>query len=320
MCQGVVIFVNLSGQLHDISVTALYQRVDGRRLFCLRQLIHLSGNAVDEGHDVAHERNFGSLLNVQTVVVVELHTRHRRFFLNLFKPFVTGLLLVFTRFLPQHQRFNNVVGQASCAFLSTHVVKPDKQRDEHKHHHPHGSDHKVQLCCRLVKLVGTRLELAVLTCYLLKVKIQIAVQVAHGLVVECRIDHGELLSNGGHKVWRTIHAPVCCESVVKTDESRRIVVYVEITLRERSVSACLLIDVAIAAEEVESTQGKVARNERVCHLVYVHKLHLVVLKMFTYALQRVCFPIRIIILSREEITTHEIVELFLAYCFGCAVS
>ena len=108
--------------------------------------------------------------------------------------------------------------------------------------------------------------------------------------------------------------------------------YVEITLCERSVSACLLIDVAIAAEEVESTQGKVARNERVCHFVYIHKLHLlhvvaqkhgphlVVLKMFTYALQRVCFPIRIIILSREEITTHEIVELFLAYCFGCAVS
>ena len=238
------------------------------------------------------------------------------------------MLLVFTRFLPQHQRFNNIVGQAACAFLSTHVVKPDKQRDEHKHHYPHGSDHEIQLCCRLVKLVGTRLKLAVLTCYLLKVKIQIAVQVAHGLVVECRIDHGELLSNGGHKVWRTIHAPVCCESVVKTDESRRIVVYVEITLCERSVSTCLLIDVAIAAEEVESTQGKVAGNERVCHLVYVHKLHLlhvvaqkhgphlVVLKMFTYALQRVCFPIRIIILSREEITTHEIVELFLAYCFG----
>ena len=68
--------------------------------------------------------------------------------------------------------------------LSIQPAENPQQRDKNNNHHYHHNEKDVQLTGFLLKHCCTRLKLSVLSCLFLHVEIDIAVVVAHRLVVD----------------------------------------------------------------------------------------------------------------------------------------
>ena len=169
--QHVVVLADLIGELADIIKFLL--------IAVLLQATGFVDDSVNERSDAVDEGYLRPLLEVETFAVFNPETPKRQFLTPLLKQIVRDIL--------SHMPTVHVVEQ------------PEREQQQYDGYH-HGAHHDVKLDCRLFILVGTRLQLTILTGGLLKVEIKVTVIVALRLVVDSRISHTQLFADGGHQV------------------------------------------------------------------------------------------------------------------------
>ena len=209
-------------------------------------------------------------------------------------------------------------------FLALHIVEDIEQDDSNDNHGYHGDDHDIENRGDIVELGCTGFELAVLAGRLLQVEIGVAVVVALHLVVECGISQTHLLADGSHKVGRLEDSPVVIERMVQTVERRLVIPCLPIALGKSTMGSCRLINIAIAAEEIERSLGKVAGKQVGWHLLDVEILEgrqvvpdeelpvVFILDMFADCLQGISLPVRIRIrAARQHVASDEHIEFCL---------
>ena len=148
------------------------------------QMPYFMDDAVDERRDAIDERDFGTLLQCQPLAFLYTQSGHGQLLLQILFLLTDGRCLLTDR---------------------TSMTSPAKEEQQQKNHqHANGGhdgpDEDIELCRRLFQLSGTGLQRAILTCLLLQIQINIAVQVAVCLIVDSSIGHAELLADAGHEV------------------------------------------------------------------------------------------------------------------------
>ena len=268
--ENFVVVANLVGQFAHVGKSL---GPDLLRLVLLKQSRHLIDDAVDERHDAVDERHLGPLLKIAALVALDLlPDQHDLFaqFLVVFSQLACPLgcfLLPFLQRLQEGGHRNLAVAALSDA------VEQIEQCQNHQNHHHHRRNHGIEQARRLLQLVASGFQLAVLSCLLLHVEIDVAVDVAAGFIVDSRIDKAELLANAGHQVGSAVDGCVALQGVEQANFSRLIVVDAPEALGKRAIGSRRLIDVAIVRENLKSALGQIAGKERVGHFVRVQQSH-----------------------------------------------
>ena len=220
MCQHVVLLVDLVSQFTDIFYFSF--------LLLISQIVESADgmdNAVNKGHRGIDKRHLGTLLQVATLVSLNVKTRQCQI--------LTALLQQFIEFITR------------LVFLSlVQVVKKPEHENEQHNGHQDNKHHDVLLRLCLAIHISTSLQLTVLTGLLLQVEIYITVLVTGCLVVKSSIRHRKLFPNAGHKVGRLINLLVR-QRHVQVVERCSVIVHGMITGCQRSIGTCNLIHVTI---------------------------------------------------------------------------
>ena len=200
-----VIFINLVEQLAYV-LNALLAVV-------VAEAGNLMNHAIDERSDITYKRHLGTLLEILSLVLLNLQQLCGQLF---------TLLLV------------KVIGFLSLRLFLVEVIE-QPQREEQQHNGQNNSyKHHVELSLLLLVLIGTCLKLAVLSGCLLQVEIHIAVLVAQLLIIDSCIGHTKLFAYRSNQIGSLVNNAVV-ECLLEIEEGRLIVAYLAEARCQRTI-------------------------------------------------------------------------------------
>ena len=132
-----------------------------------------------------------------------------------------------------------------------------------------------------------------------------------------------MFANRGHKVGCLLYCFVPVQGILKADNGRPVVFNEPEALRQRTVCARCLVQIAVSTKQFERALGKVSRQQTVRHLVCIDVFHgrqvignepfgvLLRLQVLAHGLQGVGFPKGIMISQGGHIAAQEILKLLL---------
>ena len=208
-------------------------------------------HTVDERRDITYQRHLGTLFEILALVILNLQQlcSQQFAFLLILIVGVFGLRL----------------------FLVKVIEQPQREKQQHDGHH-YGNQHQVELALLLIILVGTRLELTVLTGGLLQVEIHVAVSIALLFIIDGCIGHTELFANRGNQIGSLIDDAII-KGLFEIVECRLVIANLPVARCQRTISTCYLIHIAIAFEYLQRILGKESRKHLLVYPHWVYELH-----------------------------------------------
>ena len=176
---------------------------------------------------------------------------------------------------------------------------------------------------------GTGLQLAVLSCAILQVEVDVAVAVTLCLVIDGRVCHAHLLTDAGHQVGSLIDSAVF-KCFFEEEECTLVVFLGQVTGSQRAVSTRNLVRIAIIDKDFQRLLSQPHRQQVVADALWVQVFHCgqvvvdelltiaIVYQMLGQSLQGIGNEECTTRMPGHEVATHQVVELLLVHLSLCA--